>query len=151
MLRPRKKNSLNISKETIREMFHSLQHNDSPSIPTATLRKYFTPVFKSDYDFELISSGRPEITVDELYEYLNFSEFEEFDPEREVFALLDPMNTGVVDFHQLDQMMELFGYQPVSKEMLQKVLGIESKEITFETFKKLVRHAEPTIREEDHL
>lgn len=73
MLRPRKKNNLNLSKETIREMFQTLQQNDSSSIPIATLRKYFTPVFKSDYDFELISSGRPDVTVDELYDYLNYS------------------------------------------------------------------------------
>jgi Ca2+-binding EF-hand superfamily protein len=81
--------------------------------------------------------------VDELYDYLNYSEFDEFNPEKEVFALLDPNNSGVVDFNQLDQMMELFGYQPVSKEMLQKVLGTDSKEITFETFKRLMSHAEP--------
>lgn len=40
-------------------MFQTLQQTDSQSIPIATLRKYFTPVFKSDYDFELISAGRP--------------------------------------------------------------------------------------------
>jgi hypothetical protein len=54
-------------------MFRALHKSESESIPIAILRKYFTPVFKCDYDFELISGGRLEITVDELYEYLNYS------------------------------------------------------------------------------
>lgn len=45
-------------------MFHTLQKKESNSIPISLLRKFFTPIFKSDYEFELISAGKNDITVD---------------------------------------------------------------------------------------
>lgn len=52
--------------------------------------------------------------------------------------MLDRGSTGFVDFDEMDRLLEMFGYSAVSKEMLQKVLGAEGKEINFANFKRLM-------------
>jgi Ca2+-binding EF-hand superfamily protein len=69
---------------------------------------------------------------------LNYSEYDNFDVDKEVFAMLDKSSTGFVDFAELDRLLEMFGYSAVSKEMLQKILGAGSKDISFDSFKKLM-------------
>lgn len=99
-------------------------------------------MFGVDLEVGLIKKGdnkAAKITADELYEFINFNEFDDFDPIRETYNMFVDDNSKF-NLTKYREMHEMLGLPPVSRQStLREILELsEDDNFSFEKFRQIM-------------
>lgn len=102
--------------------------------------------FGSELEVGLIKKGenRPaRLSAEELHEFINYNEFDNFDPLRETYAIFVDED-GKFATKKFMEYSEMLGLPPITNEQIFKdTLGLNARgELSFERFAEVVRRGD---------